>query len=244
MYRILIGTSPSPSPANIEVKINAVIRKQNPEAPEELGIMFARWGGYMGIKPEILAAISMLETGWWKFGRLVQPSWNNPAGIKCGCEGGGAGCAQASDGHYFRTFSSIEAGIKMFAGHVHSYLWGDENKKGQTYDPCWSAWQRNAIKEFWGANSQSLMAVYTMWREGKAQTPTQATADIVERIAEIADEILVEEVGDGGGGEEPPDGLLGKKGWLLIAGLMGIALFLFSKAKPKGIAQSKQGGVV
>jgi hypothetical protein len=59
----------------------AVLQKNNPAAPKELVDLYLTIGEEYGIRGDIAFCQAAKETGWWKYGGLVQPYQNNYCGL-------------------------------------------------------------------------------------------------------------------------------------------------------------------
>ena len=73
------------------------------------------WGEAVAIRPDLLLAQEMFETGWGYFGGLVTPEHHNVAGIKVG---------EPSDADLpedFELFDSWSEGIRAHANHLAAY---------------------------------------------------------------------------------------------------------------------------
>jgi hypothetical protein len=73
------------------------------------------WGEAVGIRPDLMLAQEMFETGWGHFGGLVTPEHHNVAGMKI---------AHPSDADLpedFERFDSWSEGIRAHANHLAAY---------------------------------------------------------------------------------------------------------------------------
>jgi hypothetical protein len=73
------------------------------------------WGEAVGIRPDLMLAQEMFETGWGHFGGLVTPEHHNVAGMKI---------AYPSDADLpedFEGFDSWSEGIRAHANHLAAY---------------------------------------------------------------------------------------------------------------------------
>jgi hypothetical protein len=73
------------------------------------------WGEAVGIKPDLMLAQEMFETGWGYFGGIVTPELHNVAGIKVGDPNVG----DLPDD--FQRFDSWSEGIRAHANHLAAY---------------------------------------------------------------------------------------------------------------------------
>ena len=73
------------------------------------------WGEAVGIRPDLMLAQEMFETGWGYFGGIVTPEQHNVAGIK-------VGDPNADDlREDFEWFASWSEGIRGHANHLGAY---------------------------------------------------------------------------------------------------------------------------
>ena len=73
------------------------------------------WGEAVGIRPDLMLAQEMFETGWGYFGGIVAPERHNVAGIK-------VGDLYAGDlPEDFEWFASWSEGIRAHANHLAAY---------------------------------------------------------------------------------------------------------------------------
>jgi Mannosyl-glycoprotein endo-beta-N-acetylglucosaminidase len=73
------------------------------------------WGEAVGIRPDLMLAQEMLETGWGRFQGIVAPEHFNVAGIK-------VGDPNAADlPEDFERFGSWSEGIRAHANHLAAY---------------------------------------------------------------------------------------------------------------------------
>jgi hypothetical protein len=73
------------------------------------------WGEAVGIRPDLMLAQEMFETGWGYFGGTVTPEHHNVAGIKVGDVNAGD---LPKD---FERFTSWSEGIRAHANHLAAY---------------------------------------------------------------------------------------------------------------------------
>lgn len=81
----------------------------NPEFPQSLPALYLEIGKRYGIKGDIAFAQMLLETNYFRFGKDVQPSQNNFAGL--GATGGVAGA----------TFATPADGVRAHLQHLFAY---------------------------------------------------------------------------------------------------------------------------
>jgi hypothetical protein len=73
------------------------------------------WGEAVGIRPDLMLAQEMFETGWGYFGGIVVPEHHNVAGIKIGDP-------NAADlPEDFERFDSWSEGVRAHANHLAAY---------------------------------------------------------------------------------------------------------------------------
>lgn len=73
------------------------------------------WGEAVGIRPDLMLAQEMFETGWGHFGGIVTPEHYNVAGIKV---------SEPSDADLpedFESFDSWSEGVRAHANHLAAY---------------------------------------------------------------------------------------------------------------------------
>lgn len=73
------------------------------------------WGEAVGIRPDLMLAQEMFETGWGHFGGIVTPGHHNVAGIKVADPGG----ADLPEDH--ERFGSWSEGVRAHANHLAAY---------------------------------------------------------------------------------------------------------------------------
>jgi len=73
------------------------------------------WGEAVGIRPDLMLAQEMFETGWGYFGGIVTPEHHNVAGIK----GGDPRAADLPED--FERFASWSEGVRAHANHLAAY---------------------------------------------------------------------------------------------------------------------------
>jgi hypothetical protein len=145
-YRVLIssatvpvsGTIPSFAD-NLDIRGQAVLSaeqlealmiKNNPDAPRELPELYLSIGAEYGIRGDIAFCQAAKETGWWRFGGLVQPYQNNYCGLAAtgqaatGAEdlrGADPGRVRFENGVHGAIFSSPAAGVEAHIQHLYAY---------------------------------------------------------------------------------------------------------------------------
>jgi hypothetical protein len=108
----------------------AVMRNNNPAAPQELVDLYLEIGKQYGIKGDIAFCQAAKETGWWKYGGLVQPYQNN----YCGLGATGAAATGEEDllgadptkiryeaGVHGAIFASPAIGVEAQIQHLYAY---------------------------------------------------------------------------------------------------------------------------
>ncbi len=73
------------------------------------------WGEAVGIRPDLMLAQEMFETGWGYFGGIVTPEHHNVAGIKVGDP------SDADLPEDFEWFDSWSEGVRAHANHLAAY---------------------------------------------------------------------------------------------------------------------------
>jgi hypothetical protein len=73
------------------------------------------WGEAVGIRPDLMLAQEMFETGWGYFGGIVAPEQHNVAGIKIGDP------SAADLPEDFERFDSWSEGVRAHANHLAAY---------------------------------------------------------------------------------------------------------------------------
>jgi len=73
------------------------------------------WGGAVGIRPDLMLAQEMFETGWGYFQGKVTPEHHNVAGIKV------SDPSDADLPEDFERFSSWSEGVRAHANHLAAY---------------------------------------------------------------------------------------------------------------------------
>ena len=73
------------------------------------------WGEAVGIRPDLMLAQEMFETGWGHFGGIVTPDYHNVAGIQVANPGSG------NLPEDYEWFDSWSEGIRAHANHLAAY---------------------------------------------------------------------------------------------------------------------------
>jgi hypothetical protein len=73
------------------------------------------WGSAVGVRPDLMLAQEMFETGWGYFGGTVLPGYHNVTGIKVGDP------RDAGTPENFEWFASWSEGIRAHANHLGAY---------------------------------------------------------------------------------------------------------------------------
>ncbi len=73
------------------------------------------WGAAVGVRPDLMLAQEMFETGWGYFGGIVLPKYHNVAGIKVS-DPSGAALPES-----YQRFASWSEGIRAHANHLGAY---------------------------------------------------------------------------------------------------------------------------
>jgi hypothetical protein len=73
------------------------------------------WGAAVGVRPDLMLAQEMFETGWGYFGGIVLPGYHNVAGIKVR-DPRGTGLPED-----YEWFASWSEGIRAHANHLGAY---------------------------------------------------------------------------------------------------------------------------
>jgi Mannosyl-glycoprotein endo-beta-N-acetylglucosaminidase len=73
------------------------------------------WGEAVGIRPDLMLAQEMFETGWGRYQGIVKPEQHNVAGIKVGTP---SGSNRSED---YERFGSWSEGIRAHGNHLAAY---------------------------------------------------------------------------------------------------------------------------
>ena len=87
-----------------------------------------------GVKPEVLFCQAMKETGWLRFGGIVQP-WQ--------CNFGGIGAVDGNAQGNCATFASVGQGLRAQAQHLKAYA-STQAPNGTVFDPRFNLVTRNS----------------------------------------------------------------------------------------------------
>jgi hypothetical protein len=111
-------------------QLQALMLKNNPDAPRELPALYLRIGAEYGIRGDIAFCQAAKETGWWKYGGLVQPYQNNYCGLSAtgqaatGLEdlrGADPSQVRFENGVHGAIFTTPEAGVEAHIQHLYAY---------------------------------------------------------------------------------------------------------------------------
>lgn len=136
------GSNSQPSvPQASEVKIlgdsvasadalRAVMLKNNPLAPEELPDLYIRIGAEYGIRGDIAFCQAAKETGWWRYGGLVESYQNNYCGLAAtgkaatgeeDLRGADPDRVRFESGVHGAIFDSPATGVEAHIQHLYAY---------------------------------------------------------------------------------------------------------------------------
>lgn len=212
----------------IQEVLRSVIRKHS-NPPDKLEQLFVKWGLRFGVRPDVLAAISMLETGWWRFGGNATPDMNNPAGLRCKCNEEPTACRMGKNNEMYRAYPTLDQGVAHFAAHLYCYTHAQDSAGAQQYDPCWATWYYPALQKAsqYGLAPDSIDACYSIWRDG-VLPPTTGGQQAIASIKSIVEEF-----------ERSADGIIVKPdsaapSWLLPIGLGLLAILLWQGGQSDG----------
>lgn len=122
-------------------QLQALMLKNNPDAPRELPALYLRIGEEYGIRGDIAFCQAAKETGWWKFGGLVQPYQNNYCGLSAtgqaatGLEdlrGADPGKVRFENGVHGAIFSTPAVGVEAHIQHLYAYACREPLPSGKT----------------------------------------------------------------------------------------------------------------
>ncbi len=118
----------------------AAMQENNPAAPQELVDLYLEIGKQYGIKGDIAFCQAAKETGWWKYGGLVEPYQNN----YCGLGATGAAATGEEDllgadptkvryeeGVHGAIFASPAIGVEAHIQHLYAYACKDPLPPGK-----------------------------------------------------------------------------------------------------------------
>ncbi|WP_286884959.1 glucosaminidase domain-containing protein [Aneurinibacillus sp. UBA3580] len=95
-----------------EEQMLAFARSVNPAFPAELPRLYIEIGNIYGIRGDIAFCQMLKETGYHRFGGIVQANQHNYAGI------GATGNSKTNKGNYFQT---PEQGVRAHIQHLYAY---------------------------------------------------------------------------------------------------------------------------
>lgn len=85
------------------------------DVPRELPEIYLYEGYVEGVRGDIAFCQAMKETGFWTFGGIAQPEWNNPCGL-------GVTGKKKTDGTYEHCeFESLQLGVRAHIQHLKAY---------------------------------------------------------------------------------------------------------------------------
>jgi len=122
-------------------QLRALMIKNNPAAPRELPELYLRIGAEYGIRGDIAFCQAAKETGWWRFGGLVQPWQNNYCGLAAtgqpatGMEdlrGADPDLVRFENGVHGAIFATPAAGVEAHIQHLYAYACKDPLPAGKT----------------------------------------------------------------------------------------------------------------
>lgn len=160
-------TNPQPVDINISIRgesvlsaaqLQALMLKNNPDAPRELPALYLSIGADYGVRGDIAFCQAAKETGWWKYGGLVQPYQNNYCGLSATGQAAtgledlrGADPSQVAfaSGVHGAIFSTSKAGVEAHIQHLHAYACREPLPSGKKLlDPRYILITRN-IAPLW-----------------------------------------------------------------------------------------------
>ncbi len=135
-------------------QLKAILKVKNPAAPDVVDL-YLSIGKIYGIRGDVAFCQAALETGWWKYGGIVQPWQNN----YCGLGATGTAIEDASKvslngadpknvwyvtGVHGACFSTPAVGVEAQIQHLYAYINADNDNRtvpaGRTlYDPRFMA---------------------------------------------------------------------------------------------------------
>ena len=135
-YLNMTGT-PTPKGYNIKSKINATVEQMEAWAKTnkahdkfvELAQVYYDISNKVGVNPLVTYAQSAKETGFFKFGGVIDITYNNPCGLKISAGGGNY------DPSAHKRFRSWEEGIQAQVDHLALYAGISGYPKAGTPDP-------------------------------------------------------------------------------------------------------------
>ncbi len=95
------------------------------------------WGAAVGVKPDLMLAQEMFETGWGYFHGTVLPGYHNVAGIKV------RDPSSADVPEAYEWFDSWSEGIRAHANHLGAYCGAAPvlGPNGEPYMPATTSWR-------------------------------------------------------------------------------------------------------
>jgi hypothetical protein len=121
----IMGSSQASSEA-----LKAVMKKNNPAAPTELADLYIHIGQIYGVRGDIAFCQAAKETGWWRYGNLVQAEQNNYCGLGAtGQAATGNEDLRGADpskvwfeaGKHGAFFDSPASGVEAHIQHLYAY---------------------------------------------------------------------------------------------------------------------------
>jgi len=145
------GSSPSRSEIDREITIlgqaavssgdlKTILKQKNPSVSTDIVDMYLAIGAEYGVKGDIAFCQAAKETGWWKFGGLVESYQNNYCGL--GATGrpasgdedlNGADPSKVwyKEGVHGAIFDSPETGVEAHIQHLYAYACDDPLPEGK-----------------------------------------------------------------------------------------------------------------
>ncbi len=192
----------------------ALMVKNNPQAPRELPALYLRIGAEYGIRGDIAFCQAAKETGWWKYGGLVQPYQNNYCGLSAtGQAATGAEDLRGADPNRVRfengvhgaIFSTPADGVEAHIQHLYAYACSKKLPAGKTLlDPRFVLVPRGIAPEWSDLNGrwavpgvgygESILLDY--YYKAFSNTPKSGLSleEQVQRL-QIENQLLKQEIG-------------------------------------------------
>lgn len=132
----ILGTSQASQTELLDLMI-----RNNPDAPRELPELYLRIGAEYGIRGDLAFCQAAKETGWWKFGGLVQPFQNNYCGLSAtGAAATGSEDLRGADptkvcfqeGIHGAIFDTPATGVEAHIQHLYAYASNKPLPAGKT----------------------------------------------------------------------------------------------------------------
>jgi len=110
--------------------LKAVLKINNPNAPTQLADLYIEIGQIYGIRGDIAFCQAAKETGWWKYGNLVQPEQNNYCGLGAtgsaatgeeNLNGANSSRVWYKKGYHGAFFDSPATGVEAHIQHLYAY---------------------------------------------------------------------------------------------------------------------------